>query len=164
MHWPMLVLGGGLVALAAIFRLVGVGDFHQHAAPFWLFVTGLMGLFTGGWLRDKDRAVLGGHGFAGDGLVGHSAGYGLVTAESAAAAVTPVVRPALEGGLRDGPKDGFKDGLSSLQRPAAKQVGMYMTSVGQLSEADVIERTRSLENENERLRAFLVEANTSISR
>jgi hypothetical protein len=162
MHWPMLVLGGGLVALAAIFRLVGMDDFHQHAAPFWLFVTGLIGLFTGGWLLDKDRALLaaGNTGFAatGHGLAGHGFGHGLVAAGNAA--VAPVMRPALEGGLKDAPKDA----LSSLQRPAAKPAGMYATSVGQLSEANVIERIRSLEDENERLRAFLGDANTSISR
>jgi hypothetical protein len=150
MHWPMLGLGGALVALAAILKLTGgASDLQQHAVPFWLFVAGLAGLFVGGWYRDNHRVALaggiagaGGFSGAGSSAVGHA------LASAGGAATAPAMQPAPLGGL------------SSLQRSPVK----YDTSVGKLSEADVIERIRSLESENDRLRAFLVEANTSISR
>jgi hypothetical protein len=177
MQWPMLVLGGGLVALSAILKLSGgATDFHAYAAPFWLFIAGLASLFTGGWYRDKERAAVGmeRRDFVATSLTSGLAGHGLVPAGHAA--VAPAMHPALSGGLNSGLNGGLNgalhggsqavphEALSSLQRPATKQAGMYATSVGQLSEANVIERIRSLENENERLRAFLGEANTSISR
>jgi hypothetical protein len=143
MQWPMLGLGGALIALAAMMKLTGgSSDLQQHALPFWLFVAGLAGLFVGGWRRDNHRVALA--------VGGGPVGYGLAAAGDAAAA--PAMQPAATAAL--------SSGLSSLQRPAVK----YETSVGKLSEADVIERIRSLESDNARLRAFLLEANTSISR
>ena len=150
MQWPMLGLGGALIALAAILKLTGgSSDLQQHAVPFWLFVAGLAGLFAGGWYRDNHRVARAGNiaGAANFSGAGSSAvGHGLASASGVA--VAPTMQPSPLAGL------------SSLQRSTVK----YDTSVGKLSEADVIERIRSLESDNARLRAFLGEANTSIAR
>jgi hypothetical protein len=162
MHLPMLVLGGGLVVVAAILKLSGgVDDFHAHAAPFWLFIAGIAGLFTGGWYRDTGR---------------HQEAMALAhvrrdahAALAMAPALAPQLAPAVVGGL------------SALQRPVMNLVAdRVVAPVAAVAPAvapvlaalvpattaapDIMARITAVEAENAVLRQFLLDAGVSISR
>jgi hypothetical protein len=144
MHWAMLGLGGALVVLAALLKLVGgSSDLQQHALPFWAFIVGIAGVFFGGWHRDKATFHAVGHAAMGSGAGASAMGAVLATA--------PVMMAA--------------NSLSSLQRPA---MSAAPTAGAQLADAmpsdDMMARIRGLEAENDVLRGFLLEAKAAMSR
>jgi hypothetical protein len=165
MHWLVLGAGGAIVALAAVLRLAGgAGDFQAHALPFWLFILGIVGLFAGGWIRDNAKV-------AASPAFRHAA----TSVGPTALAVAPQMAPPLTGGLSS-------NSLSALQRPAATAPAMNVQPMNvqamaaaataaagpalaaSVGASDIMARIHALETENNILRAFLLEAKSSIAR
>jgi hypothetical protein len=151
MHWLMLGLGGALVILAALLKLIGgSSDLQQHALPFWAFLTGIAGLFLGGWQRDKAKVHAVGHAVM-------ATGMGSVSSHGAAAAgAVLATAPAMVA----------TNSLSSLQRPgmSAAPAALAVALPSAFASDDIMARIRGLEAENDVLRGFLLEAKAAMSR
>jgi hypothetical protein len=153
LHWVMICLGLPMMATAAFLNrsvLTDATDFQRYAFPFWLFLSGVILVFAGTWLREQLR--------------------------SAPAKLTPVaVGPLLASSMPPVSSTNLATGLdqgANVQHLRAIDTGSLSAlpprsasgGVGSLTSAEQQARLLAFESDNERLRGFLRDAKASVSR